>query len=373
MHVKSAMARRRDQRTIAHVVSSPAGVGGAERVISALVRRGNERGWTQVVLNPFAGASSDAGGLPDLVDYRTHRCVRLREFPSTRAWTKRQLEALRPDLVHVHLFHAEVTVASLGRIQPARLLTHHHGDFLIAQGRKLEVALDRWAGRQMDVVVAVSDAVREFLVGEYRYPSEKVVTIRNGWEGAPLPPKRSGSLNILCTANLRPEKGHAVLLKAFAGVVTELADVRLTLVGGGPLQSELENQVDRLGLGQRVRFTGPVDDVWPYLAEADVFVLPSLSEPLGIAIIEAMAAGLPVVATSAGGIPELVRHGDNGLLTTPGDERELAEALVQMLRSPELRTRFGNSGRSIAASLTMARMSDAYEALYDSVARSRET
>jgi glycosyltransferase involved in cell wall biosynthesis len=287
----------------------------------------------------------------------------MKDIPAVRKWARERLQETGSDLVHVHLFHALVIVGSLPAGPSIRVLTHHHGDFLTAQRRRFEAALDRRFGRRFDRVVAVSDAVRDFLVARYSYPSERVITIRNGWEGEIRPPSPHGASTVVSVGNLRPEKGHSVLLRA----VAELGDARLVIVGDGPLRSSLEREARSLGLADRVEFAGAVSDVWPYLARADVFVFPSLSEPLGIAVMEAMAAGLPVVASAVGGIPELVTDGVTGYLAPPGDHAALSVHLKALLGDPGTRASMGAAARARAEDFKMERTVDGYFELYDTL------
>lgn len=354
---------------IAHVISTPAGVGGAERVVAALLTEGIRMGWEQKVFNPFSVHEPSALAELSPVPVEAYSARHLWQLPRGRAWLIDRLDAFRPDVVHVHLFHAAVLVASLARREGrTTILTHHHGELLRKEGRHLDEWLDRIAGRQMDLVVAVSESVARFLQDRYGYPPHKVRVIRNGWEGTPRPRRtKRGEATIVCVSNFRPEKAHDDLIRAFSAVKAELPEARLLLVGSGPLERKLRNLVDRLQLDQDVLFLGHTDHVWPYLAEADVFALASTNEPLGIAVLEALAAGLPVVATDVGGLPEIVDHGIDGRLVPPGDPAALAETLLELLRSPEVLERMSNRARESAEGLRMERTIAAYRELYESL------
>jgi len=154
---------------------------------------------------------------------------------------------------------------------------------------------------------------------------------------------RFGPVRALCVASLREMKGHRVLLEALASGGPELGRIQLDLVGDGPLRAELEAEAERLGLSSRVRFHGDLTEhsVAALLAESDLFILPSIVERNGntegipVALMEAMAAGLPVVASRVSGVPELVRDGVTGLLADPGDVRGLATRLAELLTDPQ--------------------------------------
>jgi glycosyltransferase involved in cell wall biosynthesis len=232
-------------------------------------------------------------------------------------------------------------------------MSHHHGNKLLVDGRRWQAELDRLAGRRFQRVIAVSRWTREFLVERYGYPAQRVECIPNGWSGTPRPREPASDPTVVSVARLRAQKGHEVLLGAFSRVLQRLPQARLVLIGDGELRSAVEADIARRGIGARVTLTGSVDDVWPLLARAHVFALASHYEPLGISVLEAMAAGLPVVATAVGGVPELVRPGVNGELVAPGDEGGMADRLLELLLCEDRRRQLGEAGRRAAAPMTM--------------------
>ena len=355
----------------AHIINAR-GLGGAERFYLAVVRRGLERGFDQKVLVPFAvPASAEFTELLGPVPWSSRACHSVREVPALRRWLRRELNGFGPDVVHVALFHAAVLTASLRRTPgTARLLTNVYGPGLrVLPHARIREALDRWAGRRFDRVAAISSSVEQFLVSEYRYPPERVTCLPLGWEGRPRPRTADDDRpTIVCVARLRREKGHAILLDAFASVRRAVPQARLLLVGDGELREEIVARVEHLGLAGSVEITGPVEEVWPYLAQGHVFALASHSEAYGIAVAEAMAAGLPVVASAVGGIPELVAEGVTGELFPVGDRDLLAAHLVRILQSPELRRRMGEAGRAAAEPLRMERSADRYLDLCEALA-----
>lgn len=353
---------------IAHVISTR-GIGGAERFLGALVRSGHARGFEQVVLNPFATeASAPMESICHPVAYEAQRCDRVVELPLLRRWLRLRLNRFEPDIVHVLLFQALVATASLTNHSDAkRLLTHVYGEqFQTSPRGRMIRQVDRWAGGRFDQVVAISESVRQFLVSDYGYPAGKVTCIPLGWQGEPRP---RGTAHrpptIVCVAALRPEKGHDVLLDALPLVRRQVPDARLLLIGEGDCRPALEAQAVALGLGDSVEFLGSVPEIWAHLAEADVFAIASRSEAFGIAIAEAMAAGLPVVAPAVGAIPELVRPGVTGELFAAGDHRALAAQLVRILASPELRSQMSAAARAAAEPLRMENAVERYFGVYE--------
>lgn len=356
---------------IAHVISTPSGIGGAERVLQALTEGGEGRAWRQLVLNPFAseGGSGLGSVLPAGTVYRERVTTRLTQVLSARRWTRNHLEQFRPDIVHVHLYHASVLVASLSSIgERCRILSHHHGNQIAILKGQVSAFLDRHAGRRYDLVIAVSDRVRQYLVEECGYALSKVATVPNGWFGQPLPrcPEGDGQ-TIICVENFRTEKRHDLLLEVFSLLHVDMPKVRLMLVGSGPREAYLRLRARELGVSSEVEFVGWVDNVWPYLASADLFVSATSQESFGIAFLEAMAAGLPVVAFDGGPDPGLVESGKTGLLVPGGDVGAMAASVQQLLGNSEARNAMGFEAEDKAKAFSSEKMVGSYFDIYDTL------
>lgn len=205
-----------------------------------------------------------------------------------------------------------------------------------------------------DHIITVSSGIAATLRG-CGIPADKIGVVYEGIDVAEIestPAERlhpQGICVIGCVAFLSREKGHSTLLAAFARLHARRPAVRLVLVGDGPLQAELEQQAKQLGVADAVRFLGFREQVAPFLRGFDIFVLPSLSEGLSSGILAAMAAGLPVVASNIGGIPELVRDGVTGMLVPAGEPRALAEALEHLVDRPDVGAAYGAAGREVVS------------------------
>lgn len=357
---------------LVHVISTPSGIGGAEVVLLDIVAGGTDRGWEQTVLNPFAASRSEQlGQRLEGVAYEAFPvapAARTRSAPRAMRWLSRRVGELQPSVLQAYLVHAAWLAALVRpRAAPVRVLSHQHGMHLRAQGRDLAARVDRRLGARYDQVVACSEAVRAFLVDDYRYPAELVSSIRNGWSGNPLPRSRDEARppTIVCTANFRAQKGHEVLIDAFERVASEIPNARLRLLGDGPEHDALTRRLAAKSLLGRVDLPGSQRDIWPDLANADVFALASHYEPLGIAVLEAMAAGLPVVATAVDGIPELVQPGVSGELVAAGDSGAMARSLVDLLRDPDRAASLGRAGREFAERNRMSETVAAYYELFE--------
>jgi L-malate glycosyltransferase len=229
-----------------------------------------------------------------------------------------------------------------------------------------QIRLQRLAYRTATKVVANSQAARQVLEREGLAPAS-IAVIPNGVDLAAFPERKApGAIRTIVTvANLRPEKSHETLLAAAAVLVASHPELRFRIVGAGPRRSELEELTRARGLSGHVEFLGHRDDVPALLAAADAFVLPSRSEAFPNGVIEAMGAGLPVVACGVGGLLDLIDDGRTGLLVPPGDFDTMAVALQTLIDDP---VRAGAIGRAARAEIQLRysfdRMIAAFEDLY---------
>ncbi len=300
----------------------------------------------------------------------------------------------RLEVLHAHqygpYFYAALARLAGGRRARLVLTEHgrHHPDVVPARRRWANRLL---LGRLADAVNACSEFSARALVEREGLGSGigkgRVEVIPNGVDLARFRPaedvagaRRALGLApdaalVVCVARFHPVKDHETLLRAFTGVVGERPECALVLVGDGPERPRLEALAEGLGLGERVRFLGVRGDVREILRAADLFALTSLSEAAPLTLLEAMATGLPVVATAVGGVPEIVRDGVEGRLVPRGDPPAVATAILELLRDRGRAAEMGRAGRArVEARYRLEDTVAAYGELYERLAtRARGT
>jgi glycosyltransferase involved in cell wall biosynthesis len=341
------------------------GIGGSERHLLALLP-----GLARLGVEPvFVGLDDPAWDPEPFYEGLGVERVRLpapRDLdPGLFARLRRELRRLRPDVVHTHLVHADV-YGALAAPRVAALVSTKHNDDPFRRGpfRFVERLLARRAGR----VIAITDALARFTVHEVGLPAEKVEVVHYGLDSPPEPWGENAGLDLpegarvlLAICRLVPQKGVDVAVAALARVRSEHPDAVLVVLGEGPERPRLE--------GEGVYLPGRVGDVGAWLRRADLLVHPVRWEGFGLALLEAMLAGLPVVASRVSSVPEIVRDGQTGLLVAPDDPAALAEAAKRLLGDPDLARSYGEAGRERARSeFSVERMArntlDVYSKLY---------
>jgi glycosyltransferase involved in cell wall biosynthesis len=263
-------------------------------------------------------------------------------------------------IVHLHFGGRSVLWLARNATQ-AKIVRHLHGRILEPQG----LSPVHFSARDTDAVVAVSQAVANQVVDGAARVIYAGLAIPCGH--APAPRNRTPSEVILGTAGRLVElKGIEYLLRAAAALRSEFPALRVEIAGSGPQREKLEEAVAHAGLEGQVKFLGWIDDLTSLLSRWDVFVMPSLEEGFPIAALDAMAAGLPVVATSVGGVPELIEDGKTGCLVPPRDAEALASRIRTLLCNPELRASMGAAGFArMRDHFSAAQMTANFARLYD--------
>jgi L-malate glycosyltransferase len=302
------------------------------------------------------------------------------ELDLSAAWKfARLIKRLKPDIIHAHDPHGVAMAGlalSLGgaSMSPPALVASRRVDFHL-QGN----SLSRWKYRQVDCFIAASEAIRTMLVGD-GIATDRVVTVHEGIDvehvlAAPpvnvheafwLPHHAPLVGNV---AALVPHKGQRYLIDAARLVVQQVPDARFVILGEGELREHLERHVHEHSLEKHVLLPGFRTDVLGCIKGFDLFVMSSVTEGLGTSLLDAMACSRPIVATTAGGIPELVEDGVNGLLVPPRDAAALARAIVRALQDESLRQRMGAAGFArVRERFTVERMIEGTAAVYARVA-----
>jgi sugar transferase (PEP-CTERM/EpsH1 system associated) len=288
----------------------------------------------------------------------------------------------RTDVVHTRNAEAFFYGVLGARLAGVRRVIHsEHGRVLPDTPRRM--AAQRLLLRFTDAAFAVSEQLRRDLTAHLGVPKGRFEVIYNGVDvtrlaGADRAAARralgaaDGELVIGSVGRLVPVKNYELLLRAFGRVeAATRAPMRLVLVGDGPERASLQRTAAAAGIAPRTTLLGHREDVADLWVGLDVFVLPSLSEGMSNTLLEAMAAGVPVVASEVGGNGEIVEDGRSGLLFASGDEPGLADRLTGLLEGPARRAELGRAGQDrVAREFTMSAMIRKYEALYERVARS---
>ncbi|HEY7412126.1 MAG TPA: glycosyltransferase [Vicinamibacteria bacterium] len=287
----------------------------------------------------------------------------------------------RADVLHTYLVSANVYGGFAARLARVPVLVTTRRDTGFSRNWRLRL-LEEWlVNPRADAVVAVSHAVAARAVQERGLSAARVVTIANGvdvaalrgWDAARADARREWGLRdehaaIGVVAHFSPVKGHAEFLRAATLVAGENRRARFVLVGDGPLRPAMEALARRLGLADRVVFTGAREDVPRLLAMLDLVAVPSHTEGMSNALLEAMAMARPVVATAVGGNVDVLRHGVTGLLVEPRDPPALAAALVLLLDDPARAQAMGAAARAwVAEHLAPGAMVRRHEELYRSL------
>jgi glycosyltransferase involved in cell wall biosynthesis len=349
-------------------------MGGQERRVLAESVGMRDRGHDVSIVTPEDG---------DLASRAREAGLDVIPMPFRRSWlpaNARSLASLvrrlQPNVVNSHSSADSWTAALARRMgpRPGALVRSRHISARVKPG-----PLHRFLYGQADYVVTTGESVRRDLAESGLFPLDRSISIPTGVDldrFRPDPGRRAEMRRVLeitaegpvlgVVAYLREDKGHAILLQAMPEILRNCPDCSLVVVGDGPQREHLEALARHLQIEAAVRFVGLREDVASVLCAFDVFCLPSVrNEGVPQSILQASAAGLPVVSTAVGGIPEAVVHGVTGLVVSPGDSGALARAIGGLIADPELRHRLGNAGgEHVSASFSVQRMLDLTERAY---------
>lgn len=371
-----AMEMRRSHASAGPVVHVVAGGGlyGIERMLMNLLPELQERHDIELVclIGP-AGEDSDLG-------HACSRDVRVVHFvPMSSRLDVRGILRLRetlrqanPYIVHTHGYKATILAGALGLWNGTPTITTYHGEAFQAVGVSVYMRVETPILRRLPAIAAVSVPIRDELVRR-GVARERIHFVPNGVRD----PKRLSATSpppapvILIVGRLSPEKNIDVALRAVNQARAELPDLKLIIAGEGPERGRLCSLIAQLGLSEVVELLGYVHDVDVLMSRASCFLLPSQTEGMPLALLEAMACGLPIIASAVGAIPEVARRGSEAVLVSPGDPGALAQAIKRVLTDRGLAEALGRNARHrFAEHYTATVMADRYMALYQSVAPS---
>jgi len=349
---------------IIHVITT-LGLGGAERLVLDLMRFRDRENFDFEVISMVRGGElerdfQDCGiGIKVL---RKKTKLGLGIFMQLHAYFKET----KPDVVHTHLFGADLwagLAAHFARV-PVIVKTEHNVN--LDQGFFKKI-IKRLTAFVFKYFIAVSPSVAEHMVRAERVPEKKINVIYNGVDISRFGAKGGGGFSsspvLINVSRFEEQKGHKYLIRALKEI--EKLPWTMRLVGDGLLRPEIEDMVKVLGLDERVKFLGERRDIPKLLSEADIFVFPSLWEGLGIAVLEAGAVGLPIVATKVAGISDVFSHAKNAILVPPENSKALADGLSWLIERPDEAMSMGRAARELVArDFTAQNTARQYEGLY---------
>jgi glycosyltransferase involved in cell wall biosynthesis len=362
------------------------GIGGSERHLLSLLPALAGAG---VDVRMCVAATGRAHEFTKLLGEQGVHCSVVRAGPDLNpllvTWFWRELRAFQPDLMHTHLIHADVHGQLAARLAGTPAVCSIHGTHGF-YAREPYRSLARSAGRSARRTIAISEHVRRYIVGLGISRPKTTRTIHYGIDACgwvTTTTERAAArarldldadeIAVGVASRLVPHKGHSLLLEAYGKAVREVPQLRLLVAGDGPLRAELMAQAGRFDGG--ARFLGFVTDIQAFMSACDVLVFPSqpeFGEGFGLAALEAMAAGRPVIATAVSSLPEVVGTGDSGRLVDPRNSDELAAVLVEFAESPVLREQIGARGHERArSSFSLEAMVGRTLAVYDEALRAR--
>ncbi len=362
-----------DSIKVLHIVEDLK-IGGLEKVIASIVLGLNKDEFKPEVWCLVAG-----GGIADDLVRKgiLVKILKMKSYhnPFEVLFLARSIRQEKADIIHTHGYFGSTfgRMAAVMARTPAVVAHVHTTDYSL---KKRNILTERFLSIFTDKIVCVSQAVQRFVEKVEKISSARICVIYNGIKRSngniPVVSERNSfklsnqDIVVITVASLTVHKGHRVLMDAFVRLSIKHKDVKLLIVGDGPLKSDLEAYAREMNISAKMFFTGLREDVTSLLKIADIFFLPSTErEGLGIALIEAMEAGLPVIGTQLGGIPEVIKDHVNGLLVKPGDSEALFVALDLLVSNRNMRDQMGEMGKILyQEKFTQKRMIQEIERLY---------
>ena len=361
-------------------------MGGVEKTLISLLPRLKERGFEVKVCTLYRkdilAQEMEEKGIPVInIGMRARLDVDIKYLKGI-FYLKHWMMKEGFHIVHTHLYRANTPgriAAKLAQI-PVVVANEHNVD---EWKNFFQRSVDRALSRITDRIIAVSERVKKFYVEEVGIPPGRITVLYNGVDlerfdkkvnvmekrkelGLPL-----HSIIVGSVGRLHPQKNYFNFIKAISLIVKKFSRVHFLLVGGGPLKERLKRFSRTLGLEEKISFLGERKDIEEIYPVMDIFVLSSDREGFPITILEAMACGLPVVATRVGGVEEEVEEGKTAFLVPPANSEALAEAITKLISSPSLRKEMGKKGKERVKLFRIEKMVERTEKLYRELLREK--
>jgi len=283
----------------------------------------------------------------------------------------RAIRAFRPDVIHAHLPKMHYLLLPMVFCGvPERYYTVHSLADRDTQHRILRRIMGFSFRRCHVRPIAISEICRQSIAREYHLSNKDILTIYNGIDSerfarkTPYSKLDNSIIRFIAAGRLSAEKNYPMMLSAFRTVYRETPNIRLTVLGGGELSQKLHDKCGEMGIEASVIFEGAVGNVEDYLHESHIFLMSSVFEGLPLAVLEAMAAGLPVISTKAGGVVDVVEHEGNGLMVDIGDEAGFAAAMARLAGDDGLRRKFSARSEELSKRYGIEACAEKYLELY---------
>lgn len=363
-------------KRVLHVIDS-LHLGGAQEVVQNLATCGSPRFKHEVATMHGRGIYwnrlRDAGITVHSLSPHKHLPLYLATLPAL-------ILSTRPDILHCHLIPSNIIAKPIGFLLGVPLVINHdHTNDPHRIDNKLLLALDKSTNRFARHIIAVAAACRDFLIHHESIPPEKITLVPNAIDLRRFSPgtidRRESRAKlglppeapvIAGVGRLNPQKNFSLFLEIAAALSAEMPGVRFLLAGEGPEEPLLREQASTLGIADRVVFAGYVSDTRLVYSASDILLMPSRFEGLPMTLLEAMAMGLPVVASNLDGIAEVITDACEGFLAEPGHAPAFTSRILQLLHDPSLASRITASARAtIETNHSVEKMTSAVEAIYD--------
>ncbi len=371
---------------VAHIITRMVKGGAQENTLYTVKHLAPRKYDTYLISGPpLGGEGSIEDRIPSQVNFiKIEELVRpIHPCKDIIAFLKIFLLCLREkfDIVHTHTSKAGILGRWAARLSGTRIIVHTpHGHIFYGYERELSAAFYAWVERITawitDVLITLTERGKIEHLERGIGSAEKMKVIYSGVEieKFSLPRDKISQRRALglpeeakiigCVGRMVPVKGHVHFLEAARVVKEKHPETHFLVQGEGTLRQELVEKAKSLSLSSCCRFLSAATPVQEVFSSLDIFVLPSLNEGMGRVLVEAMATGLPIVASRVGGVPELVKNGVNGYLVPPGDKEALAASILSLLENPSLASRMGEKGKEMSKNFSAQRMLAQIESLY---------